>query len=64
MKKKEKDEPRLDVVITGEAAIKFKMMLDNPEKYNPKWKEQQKMMKEALEAFPDPDEPTEVDIDL
>ena len=64
MKKKEKDEPRLEVVITGEEAEILWKKLDDPEKYNPKWKAQQKRIKEALEAFPNPDEPTEIDIDL
>jgi len=50
--------------ITGEAAIRLSKMLDDPEKYNPKWKEQQKRIKEALEQFPNPTEPTELDIDL
>jgi len=50
--------------ITGEAAIRLRRMLDDPEKYNPKWKEQQKRIKEALEQFPNPTEPTELDIDL
>ena len=60
MSEKETDEPRTEVVITGEAAIRlFHKMLDDPEKYNPLWKEQRKLWKEALEAFPNPEEPTE-----
>lgn len=64
MKEKQTDEPRMEVVITGEAAERLWKMLDDPEKYNPKWKEQQKMIKEALEKFPNPEEPTEIDIEL
>jgi hypothetical protein len=53
-----------DVVIDGEEAKMLWNMLEDPEKYNPNFKAQQKFIREALKEFPDPEEPTEIDIDL
>ena len=46
--------------MTGEDAVRFYELLTNP----PDNPEREAFIREALQRFPDPDKPTEIDIDL
>ena len=50
----------LEDIITGKNAIEFYTLLKNPPK-NPK---REKKIIESLDLFPEPDKPSEIDIDL
>jgi hypothetical protein len=50
----------LEDIITGDNATHFYMLLKNPPK-NPKREEK---IKESLQLFPEPDKPSEIDIEL
>ena len=46
--------------VTGDEATRFHNLLENPP-YNP---EKDKMIDDAIRAFPNPDEPTEIDLEI
>ena len=50
----------LEETITGPAAVRFYKLLKNP----PKDPEREKMIKDALRLFPEPNKPIKVDIYL